>query len=87
MYNWTALVVSQMLVEIPWNILSSSLFFVCWYWTVGFASDRAGYTYLMYGIIFPLYYTTIAQAVAALAPTAVISALLFSALFAFVLTL
>ncbi|KAG0700792.1 ABC-2 type transporter-domain-containing protein [Suillus ampliporus] len=85
MYNWTALIVSQILVELPWNIMCSSLFFFCWYWTVGFASDRAGYTYLMYCVVFPLYYTTIAQAVASMAPSAVIASMLFSALFSFVL--
>lgn len=84
MYNWTALIVSQILVELPWNIMCSSVFFVCWYWTVGFPNDRAGYTYLMYGIVFPMYYTTVAQAVASMAPTAVIASLLFSALFSFV---
>jgi ATP-binding cassette subfamily G (WHITE) protein 2 (SNQ2) len=87
MYNWTALLVSQLLVEIPWNIVASSLFFVCWYWTVGFPSDRVGYTYLMYGVVFALYYTTIAHAVAAVAPSAVVASLLFSGLFAFVITL
>ncbi|OAX36454.1 pleiotropic drug resistance ABC transporter [Rhizopogon vinicolor AM-OR11-026] len=84
MYNWTALVTSQILVEIPWNIFCSSLFFVCWYWTVGYSTDRAGYTYLLYGITFPLYYTTIAQAIASMAPSAVIASLLFSTLFSFV---
>jgi ATP-binding cassette subfamily G (WHITE) protein 2 (SNQ2) len=84
MYSWTALATSQILVEIPWNILCSSLFFVCWYWTVGFATDRAGYTYLMYGIVFPLYYTTVAEAVGAMAPNAVIASLLFSTVFSFV---
>jgi len=87
MYNWTALIVSQILVEIPWNIISSSLFFFCWYWTVGFPSGRAGYTYLMYGIVFPLYYTTVAQAVASMAPSVVIASLLFTALFSFVIIL
>jgi ATP-binding cassette subfamily G (WHITE) protein 2 (SNQ2) len=87
MYNWTALIVSQILVELPWNIMCSSLFFLCWYWTVGFPTDRAGYTYLMYGIVFPMYYTTVAQAVASMAPSAVISSLLFSALFSFVVIL
>lgn len=85
MYSWTALVTSQILVEIPWNIFCSSLFFVCWYWTVGFATDRAGYTYLMYGIVFPLYYTTIAEAVGAMAPSALIASLLFSTVFSFVI--
>jgi ATP-binding cassette, subfamily G (WHITE), member 2, SNQ2 len=39
MYSWSALVASQILVEIPWNILGSSLFFLCWFWTVGFQNE------------------------------------------------
>lgn len=86
-YSWSALVASQFLVELPWNILGSSLFFFCWYWTVGFESSRAGYSYLAFGLVLPLYYTSIAQAVAALAPNTVIAAILFSTLFSFVITL
>lgn len=85
MYSWTALVASQILVEIPYNILGSGLFFVCWYWTVGFETSRAGYTYILFGLVFPVYYTTIGQAVASMAPTAVIASVLFSALFSFVI--
>ncbi|TDL13502.1 hypothetical protein BD410DRAFT_442376 [Rickenella mellea] len=85
-YSWSAMLTSQLLVELPWNLLGSSLFFFCWYWTVGFASQRAGYTYLLYGVIFPVYYTTIAQAIAAMSPNAVIAAILFSTLFSFVIT-
>ncbi|KZT65216.1 hypothetical protein DAEQUDRAFT_716908 [Daedalea quercina L-15889] len=86
MYSWTAFLTSQILVEIPWNILGSTLYFFCWYWTVGFPSDRGGFTYLMLGVAFPLYYTTIGQAVAAMCPNAEIAALVFSFLFSFVLS-
>ncbi|EAU89680.2 hba2 [Coprinopsis cinerea okayama7 len=85
MYSWTALITSQILVELPWNIIGSTLLFMCWYWPVGFLASRGGYTYLMLGIIFPLYYTTIGQAVAAMAPSVEIAALLFSLLFSFVI--
>jgi ATP-binding cassette subfamily G (WHITE) protein 2 (SNQ2) len=87
MYSWTAMITSQVLTEIPWNILGSSLFFICWYWTVGFDNDRAGYTYLLFCITFPLYFTTFGMAVAAMSPNAEIAGLLFSLLFSFVLTL
>jgi len=87
MYSWTAMITSQILTEIPWNVLGSSLFFLCWYWTVGFNNDRAGYTYLLFGITFPLYFTTFAMAVAAMSPNAEIAGLLFSLLFSFVITL
>lgn len=86
MYHWSALLTAQMVAEIPWNMLASSLFFFCWYWTVGFPSARAGYTYLLLGVIFPFYYTSFADAVASMVPSAEIAALLFSLLFSFVLT-
>ncbi|KAJ3516223.1 hypothetical protein NLJ89_g1261 [Agrocybe chaxingu] len=86
MYSWTALVTSQILIEIPWNILASSILFVSWYWTIGFPTSRAGYSYLMMAIIFPCYYTTFGQAVAAMASTAEIAAVLFSFFYALVLT-
>lgn len=89
MYSWTALLTSQIISEIPWNIFGSSLFFLCWFWTVGFESTatRAGYMYLVMGVLFPMYYTTVGQAIASMAPNTQIAALLFSFLFSFVLTL
>ena len=86
MYSWTALITSQILVEIPWNILGSTLFYICWYWTVGLESTphRAGYVYLVLGVLMPLYYVTIGQAVAALSSNVQIAALLFNLLFSFV---
>jgi len=87
MYSWTALVASQIAVEVPWNIVGSCILFFSWYWTVGFPSSRAGYTFLMLVFVFPFYYTTFGLAVASMAPSAEIAALLFSFLFSFVLTL
>ncbi|KIY47285.1 pleiotropic drug resistance ABC transporter [Fistulina hepatica ATCC 64428] len=86
MYSWTALVTSQIFVEIPWNMLGSTLYFLCWYWTVGYPTSRAGYQYLMMGILFPWYYTTVSQSVAAMSPNKEIASILFSFLFSFVLT-
>ncbi|PPR00332.1 hypothetical protein CVT24_004615 [Panaeolus cyanescens] len=86
MYSWTALVTSQILIELPWNFLGSALLFFSWYWTVGFESSRAGYTFLMMTICWPFYYTTFAQAVTAMAPNVEIAAVLFSLLFSFVIT-
>ncbi|PPQ86500.1 hypothetical protein CVT25_008244 [Psilocybe cyanescens] len=86
MYSWTALITSQIMIEVPWNIVGSIILFFTWYWTVGFETTRAGYTFLMLAVAFPLYYTTFGQAVGAMAPSAEIAALLFSFLFSFVIT-
>ncbi|KAG6328135.1 hypothetical protein ID866_10954, partial [Astraeus odoratus] len=83
MYSWTAFLVSQLIVEVPWNIICTSLYFFCFYWTVGLETSRAGITYLIFGVIFPIYYTTVGQAFAAMSPTPIIAALLFSTLFVF----
>ncbi|KAF8875310.1 pleiotropic drug resistance ABC transporter [Infundibulicybe gibba] len=87
MYSWTALVTSQILIEIPWNILGSSIFFVTWYWTSGFDTSRAGYTYLIIGVLFPMYYATIGQGVASMASSAEIGGILFSLIFSFAVNL
>jgi len=86
MYSWTALVASQIFGELPFNIVGSSLYFLIWYWLVGFASSRAGFSYLMLGIMFPMYYSTFAQWVAAIAPNPAIAAQLFGFFFGFVIT-
>ena len=87
MYGWSAWVTSQLVMELPWNIFCGTVFFFCWYWTVGYPTSRAGYTYLMLSVLLPIYYTTIGQAVAAMAPTPEVSALLFTSIFNFVLLL
>ncbi|KLO14358.1 hypothetical protein SCHPADRAFT_826595 [Schizopora paradoxa] len=84
MYSVSALIVSLVLVEMPWNILGSFLYLFCWYWTVGFDSARAGYTWLTYGVVFPLYYTTLAHAVASMSPNHAIASIVFTTAFSFV---
>lgn len=39
MYNWGVQTLVSVIVEIPWNIFAGSLFFFCWYWTVGNQSE------------------------------------------------
>lgn len=48
MYHWSVMVFANLVVEIPFNIFCGTIFFCCWYWTVGFPSEasRAGYGYL-----------------------------------------
>ncbi|KAL0957047.1 hypothetical protein HGRIS_003146 [Hohenbuehelia grisea] len=86
MYTLSALVTSQILVESPWNMLSSFIFFVGWYWTMGLPNARASFTLLMYCVAFPLYTTTLAQASAAMAPSVEMAGLVFMFLFSFVIT-
>ncbi|KIJ53326.1 hypothetical protein M422DRAFT_222683 [Sphaerobolus stellatus SS14] len=70
-YHWFPMLISCLLVELPWNIIGSTLYYICWYWTVGFPStaSRVGFQYLARGILFPLYYSTFSFAVGVLCPT------------------
>ena len=87
MYSWSAWVTAQILAELPWNMASGIILFFCWYWTVGYPTERAGFTFLLLGILNPSYYTTAGQATAAMAPTVEIAALLFTSMSSHVLIL
>jgi ATP-binding cassette subfamily G (WHITE) protein 2 (SNQ2) len=87
MYSWTALITAQILGEVPLNIVGSSIYFFIWYWLVGFRSSRAGYTYLVIGVMLPMFYTTFALFIAAMSPNPAIAAQLFGFFFGFIVTL
>ncbi|KAG0701456.1 ABC-2 type transporter-domain-containing protein [Suillus ampliporus] len=84
MYDWTALVMSQLAAELPWNMTSSAMFFFCWFWTVGYPTDRAGYTFLIFFVAFPFYYTTLGLAIASMAPSAPVASLYWTTLVIFI---
>lgn len=86
MYNSFVQVTASVLVEIPWNILAGTLFYCCFWFTVGnYAGERAIYAWVTYAIAFELYWQTFAQAVAALSPNSMIASVIFSLLFSFVI--
>ncbi|KAF5344805.1 hypothetical protein D9758_014417 [Tetrapyrgos nigripes] len=85
-YSWTALTTAQLIAETVFNVIGSSVFFVIWYWIVGFPTDRAGYSYLMMGFTFPFFYTSFVLSLAAMAPSSLIASLLYFGLFTFAVT-
>ncbi|KAG1845135.1 hypothetical protein DFJ58DRAFT_894100 [Suillus subalutaceus] len=80
MYNWTALVMLQLVAELPWNMTGPAMFFFCWYWTIGFPTAWAGYTFLILAIAFPSYYTTFGHGIASMSPTAPVASIYFTTL-------
>jgi ATP-binding cassette, subfamily G (WHITE), member 2, PDR len=40
-YGWTVFMLSQIIVEIPWNTLMAVFMFVCWYYPVGLQNNAA----------------------------------------------
>src|SRR6266511_2763830 len=76
MYHWTTFVLSVLLVEIPYNLAAGTLFFLPWYFAVGFSRDwpdgtnasaRGVYMWLML-MFFEMWFSTFGQAIAALTP-------------------
>ncbi|KAK2768713.1 hypothetical protein FQN54_000569 [Arachnomyces sp. PD_36] len=76
MYSWVAFVTSLIVSELPYLCICAVLYFVCWYYTVGFPTDsnRAGATFFVM-LMYEFVYTGIGQFVAAYAPNAVFAAL------------
>ncbi|KAJ5988667.1 ABC multidrug transporter atrF [Penicillium waksmanii] len=76
MYSWIAFVTSLVVSELPYLCLCAVLYFVCWYYTVGFPneSSKAGATFLVM-LLYEFVYTGIGQFIAAYAPNATFAAL------------
>lgn len=76
MYSWIAFVSGLVLSEFPYLCICAVLYFVCWYYTVGFPSEsnRAGAT-LFVMLMYEFVYTGIGQFIAAYAPNAVFASL------------
>lgn len=86
MFRWPVFVLSVLAVEVPWNIVGGTIFWVPWYFMVGFSheSKRAAYSWGLY-MLFQLFYSSLAQAIAFVSPNAMIASVLFSTFFSFVI--
>lgn len=76
MYSWIAFVTGLIISELPYLCVCAVLYFVCWYYTVGFPNDsnKAGATFFVM-LMYEFVYTGIGQFVAAYAPNAVFASL------------
>ncbi|KAF3403640.1 Brefeldin A resistance protein [Penicillium rolfsii] len=72
MYSWKAFVTALIVSEFPYLCVCGVLYYVCWYYTVGFSSDsnKAGATFF----VMLMYYSCI-PFIAAYAPNALFAAL------------
>lgn len=76
MYDWKAFVTALIVSELPYLVICAVLYFVCWYYTVGFPnnSNSAGGTFFVM-LFYEFLYTGIGQFIAAYAPNAVFASL------------
>lgn len=77
MYSWIAFVTGLIVSEFAYLVLCAVLYFVCFYYTVGFPSDssKAGAVFFIM-LIYEFIYTGIGQFVAAYAPNAIAASLI-----------
>ncbi|KAL2817468.1 ABC transporter PeaB1 [Aspergillus cavernicola] len=69
-YHWMAFSLSAILVELPYAFCTSLVYWLLWYFSVGYFRDsnHAGYSFLMYQL-FSVFATSLAQLCASLMPT------------------
>ena len=68
-YHWTIFVVSAILVELPYVVFCGLIYWLLWYYPVGYfyTPSRAGYSFLMFQL-FGVFATSLAQLCAAAMP-------------------
>jgi ABC-type multidrug transport system permease subunit/ABC-type multidrug transport system ATPase subunit len=76
MYSWIAFVTGLVVSELPYLCICAVLYFVCWYYTVGFPTDsnKSGAVFFVM-LLYEFVYTGIGQFIAAYAPNAVFATL------------
>ncbi|KAF8758804.1 ABC transporter [Rhizoctonia solani] len=77
MYSEFAFALGQLMAEMPYSLLCAVVYFLLFYYPTGFqyASDRAGYQFLMF-LVTEVFAVTLGQMIAALTPTVFIAGLL-----------
>ncbi|GAC74993.1 pleiotropic drug resistance proteins [Moesziomyces antarcticus T-34] len=86
MYSWWVAVWSALLVEMPWNLLGGTLFWICWYFFLDFPTEsKTAATVWGFYMLFQIYFQTFAAAIAAMSPNPMIASILFSTFFSFVI--
>ena len=68
-YSWVVMVLSAIIVELPYGIVMSFGYWVLWYFPVGYPTSpsRAGYSFLIYEL-FSVFVLSLAQLVSSIMP-------------------
>ena len=69
-YHWSVFVISAIVVEIPYALVSALVYWIMWYYTVGYSysSSRAAYAWFFYEL-YALFYTSLGQGIVSVMPT------------------
>ena len=86
-YSWIAYVSAVVLVELPYTLLASSVYFLCWWWgSIGRGRTMPDSVYAwLFLALFGQFYVGFGQAIAAFAPNEFIASILVPMFFIFLI--
>lgn len=69
-FHWSLLMLCQFLCEIPFSIVFSTVYFICWYFPIQLDNEasRAGMWWFTYAIFFQMYYVLLGLAIVYISP-------------------
>ncbi|OEJ83075.1 ATP-dependent permease PDR12 [Hanseniaspora osmophila] len=86
-FHWSALLICHTWLEIAWSSICVFICFICYYWPGQFSgrASHAGYWFLIYVIMFPIYFISYGSWIIYMAPDVPSASMINSNLFAMLL--
>ncbi|SCW03574.1 LAFE_0G13476g1_1 [Lachancea fermentati] len=83
-FHWSALLLSHTFVEIVWSTICQFLCYICYYWPAQYSgrASHAGYFFLIWVIMFPMYFVSYGLWILYLSPDVPSASMINSNLFA-----
>jgi ATP-binding cassette subfamily G (WHITE) protein 2 (SNQ2) len=86
-YSWTAMVWGTILSELPYRIVSGTVYWCCWYFPPGFPRDTyTAASVWLFMMLFEIFYLGFGQAIAAFSPNELLASLLVPLFFTFIVS-
>ncbi|RMZ69232.1 abc drug exporter [Pyrenophora seminiperda CCB06] len=85
-YSWFAFVTGAVVCEIPYRILAGTLYWLCWYFGIGFPRrDLIPFKIWMLIVLYELFYLGLGQGIAAFSPSEALASFFIPLFFMFVI--
>ncbi|KAL2061353.1 hypothetical protein VTL71DRAFT_7626 [Oculimacula yallundae] len=86
-YSWYAFVTGAVLSEIPYRILAGTLYWLCWYFGIGFPrGEMVPFKIWMLIVLYELFYLGLGQGIAAFSPSEALASFFIPLFFMFVIS-
>lgn len=86
-YSWFAFVTGAVVSEIPYRILAGTLYWMCWYFGIGFPrGDLVPFKIWMLIVLYELFYLGLGQGIAAFSPSEGLASFFIPLFFMFVIS-